>query len=305
MSIRSIRKRSKTALQLFLAILISHPQLNLNAGEPPASTSLSHNYSLPIDYRHMALYQLKLNRYYHPSGSGNPNSVRVDHSHHHRHWGWWDVPFFWGGYGYTNHRDSSFSDRVTDGLIGAAVVVAVVAIAAAAIYSVSHAIWPYTGAVSLTSIEIPENSPWKITGYKTAHGGPIRYSDLAFNEDAMANAREHEMFDHQKNPQGRFLLVDQENWWGVVDYPVDIDVTFSRFDELSTEAHEQITVNFKRTVTNGLKAGAISSRIIQAPQNQQNYQLATRPYYPDWFDFSSWYHKPAQLMVDFKSTGYR
>ena len=305
MSTRSSNTLSKITLPLFLAIFIIYPHLNTYAsGFPEPSTTQGYsNYSPPIDYRHMALYQLKLNRYYHPSGSGNPNNVRVEHTHHHTHWGWWDVPFFWGGY--TNDQNSSFGDRVSDGLIGVAVGVAVVAIIAATIYSISHAVWPYLGAASLTSIELPENSPWKITGYKVAHGGAIRYSDLAFNEDAISNAREYEMYDRQKTAQGRFLLLDQENWWGIVDYPVDADVTFTRFDEVSGEAIEQVTVNVQRTITNGMKAGNILSRVVRTTQNQQNYQLVTRPDYPDWFDFSSWYHKPSRLMVDFKNGGYR
>ncbi len=83
----------------------------------------------------------------------------------------------------------------------------------------------------------------------------------------------------KKQHRGRFLLLDQENWWGIVDYPVDADVTFTRFDEVSGEAIEQVTVNVQRTITNGMKAGNISSRVVRATQNQQNYQLVTRPDY--------------------------
>lgn len=87
MSLRSIFNRSKIACQLFLVILINHPQLNLNADVLPTSTTQNYNYSpFTIDYRHMALYQLKLNRYYHPHGSNNPNNVRIDHTHHYNHW---------------------------------------------------------------------------------------------------------------------------------------------------------------------------------------------------------------------------
>lgn len=206
--------------------------------------------------------------------------------------GWWNLPLFLGN---TNNQNSSFSERVSDGLFGVAVVTAVAAITVATFYSSSHAIWPYLGAASLTSIELPENTPWKITGYKTAHGGPIRYADLDFNEDAITNARESEMFDRKKHPYGRFLLVDQENWWGIIDYPVDIDVIFTRLDQFFGEASEQVTVNFKRSVTNGLKAGNISSSIVRATQNQQRYQLTTRAEYPSWFELSNWYHKPTRL----------
>lgn len=212
--------------------------------------------------------------------------------------GWWDGPIFWGGH--TIDDDSSFSERVSDGLIAVAVVLTVIAVTAAAIYSVVHATSPYLGAVGLTSIELPENSPWKITGYKVAHGGAIRYSDFAFNEDAMINAREQEMFDRQQMKQGRFLLVDQENWWGIVDYPVDVDVTFTHFDDVSGEATEQVTVNVQREVTNGMKAGTILPRVVHRTQNQQKYQLATRTDYPAWFNFSNWYHQPARIMIDFK-----
>ena len=97
----------------------------------------------------------------------------------------------------------------------------------------------------------------------------------------------------------------RENWWGIVDYPVDVDVTFTRFDEVSGEATEQVTVNVQREVTNGMKAGTILPRVIHTTQNQQKYQLETRMDYPAWFDFSSWYHKPSRLIVDFTSAGYR
>lgn len=300
-----INKLSNIALLTFLAVLIAYPQMNTYASSfTGQGYGQNHsNHSLPIDYRHMALYQLKLNRYYHPWGAGNPDIIHVEHTHHHTHWGGWDVPLFWGGGYYTTDRNSSFSDRVSDGLIGVAVVVTVIAITAATLYSVAHAIWPYTGAASLTSIELPKNSPWKITGYKVAHGGAIRYADFAFNTDAMINAREHEMFDRQQMGQGRFLLIDQENWWGIVDYPADVDVTFTHFDEVSGEATDQVTVNVQRKVTNGLKAGTILPRVIHATDNRQKYQLETRMNYPAWFDFSSWYHQPSRIFINFKPSG--
>ncbi|WBA82652.1 hypothetical protein [Endozoicomonas sp. GU-1] len=296
-----VNRLPNIALLLVLTIFIIYPQLDYASshnGFPGQSYS---SYSLPVDYRHMALFQLKLNRYYYPTRSGNPDYIHIEHTHHHSHLGWWDGPFFWGGY--TIDNDSSFSDRVSDGLVGVAVVLTVVAVAAATVYSVVHATSPYLGAAGLTSIELPEDSPWKITDYKVAHGGAIRYSDLAFNEDAMINAREQKMFDRQEMNQGRFLLVDQENWWGIVDYPVDVDVTFTHFDDVSGEATEQVTVNVQREVTNGMKAGTILPRVVHRTQNQQKYQLATRTDYPAWFNFSNWYHQPARIMIDFKPSG--
>ena len=97
MPTKTVNKLTKIALLLFLAIFISCPQLNTYASAFTGYSGQSYsNYSPPVDYRYMALYQLKLNRYYHPSGSGNPNNVHVEHTHHHTHWGWWDVPVFLG-----------------------------------------------------------------------------------------------------------------------------------------------------------------------------------------------------------------
>ncbi len=57
-----------------------------------------------------------------------------------------------------------------------------VTMVANAAYSTSTALWPYLGAASLTAIEVPKDSPWKITGYSAAHGDVIQYSDFNDNE---------------------------------------------------------------------------------------------------------------------------
>ena len=281
---------SKVVQPLFWILFLSHPQLQAFASD----------ISPPVNYRYMALYQLKLNRYNYPSDSYNPDSVRFEHTHHHSHHGFWGSTFYQSSYAID--RDASFSEKVEDVLEGVALAVVIVTLVMATGYTLYRAAWPYLGAASLTSIELPMNSPWKITGYHTIHGGVIRYTDLAFNEDAMAQASEYNMFDKKQTDQGRFILVDQENWWGMVGYPVDVDVIFTLFDDDSGEAIEQAFVNVKRKITNGTKAGAITSEFIQSTRHQQNYQLVTHSVYPDWSDFSGWYHQPARLVVDFKRT---
>ena len=284
------KNQAKTALRSLLFTLVIFSQPNAFASSFPILTTLKPAL-YPIDYRHMELYGLKLNRYYTTESDQTPDSPAIEHNH----WGVLSYPF-----GYDPQHGLAFNDRVYDGLIGVAAMAMMVTMVANAAYSTSTALWPYIGAASLTAIEVPKDSPWKITGYSAAHGDVIQYSDFNDNEKAKHSAIEHDMFDHKINAHGRFLLIDQENWWGVADYPVDVDVTFTRFDPYSGKTNEQVTANIKREVTNGLKAGAISSKIVRTTENQQEYELITSPSYPEWLDFYSWYHKPTSLITDFQ-----
>ena len=242
----------------------------------------------PIDYRLLGLYRLAQSRYYCRSGTC---PTGVGHSHYYdAHSIWWDPPFLWGTY------NRPYFYGVSDGLVGVAVLFTVAAIAASAVYLTTSVVWPYLGAASLTAVELPEGSPWRITGYSAIHGHVIRYSDLS--ETASALAADHGMFDRQRVPRGRFLLINQENWWGVVDYPVHVDVTFTYFDEESNEALREVTVNIRRKVTNGLKAGEIATQVV--PASGQGDRLIAMTAYPQWLDFSSWHHKPARVMIDFR-----
>ena len=284
---------------------------NLSELQTPALTHSEYN---AIDYRHMALYQLKQSRYYNPPSTNQFNdgqTTHIKHTHHHDHWGMgWG--YYGGGWGYGSSYDrnnnASFGDMVGEGLTTVAVVATVAAVAAGAAYVGSQALytlWPYVGAASLTAIELPQDSPWKITGYKIANGSVIRQQDFEGNEDALDAVTGFSMFDRQDNPEGRFLLIDQENWWGLVDYPVDIDVTFSRTKE-DSDSSEKITVNFQRSITNGLKPGTIKSRILTVRESQNKrkpYRLAATPKYPNWVNFTQWYHQPTRVHVDFKEIG--
>ncbi len=265
-----------------------------------------------IDYEHMGLYQLKQNLYYHPSlyreqsGQAPPKEATVKVVHHHDHWGWgygspywgWDSPY----YDNSSRSSDSFTERVGKGVKSVAVLATVVSIVYGG-YKMFTLAWPFVGAASLTAIELPANSPWRITGYKVAKGKAITYRHFEDNEDAQEAAREGEMFDRKKNSAGRFLLVDQEDWWGLTDTPVDIDVTYTRSH--SDGADEKITVNFRRSVTNGLKSGTITASIINSAQKtvlRHSYSNSIKAFYPNnflMFGWSRWYHQPSRIVMDF------
>ena len=237
-----------------------------------------------IDYRLLELYRLVQN-----CRSGMC-SKGFGHSQYDAHSVWWDPPVVLGSY------SESYFHGVSHGLVSVATLLTVVAIAAGAIFLTTSVVWPYSGAASLTAIELPEASPWRITGYGTVHGHVVRYADLS--EAARAFAADHDMFDPRRVPRGRFLLINQENWWGIIDYPVQVDVTFTHFDAGSNKASRKVKVNVRRKVTNGLKAGEIAAQVVSA--SGQDDQLIAVTTYPQWLDFSSWYHKPARVMIDFR-----
>ena len=237
-----------------------------------------------IDYRPLELYRLV-----HNCRSGMC-SKGFGHSQYDAHSIWWDHPVLFGSYSQSLHHS------VSDGLVSVAVFFTVVAIAAGAIFLTTSVVWPYLGAASLTAIELPETSPWRITGYSTINGHVVRYTDLS--EAASAFAADHDMFDPRRVPRGRFLLINQENWWGIIDYPVQVDVTFTHFDAGSNKASRKVKVNVRRKVTNGVKAGEIAAQVVSA--SGQDDQLIAMTTYPQWLDFSSWYHKPARLMINFR-----
>ena len=235
-----------------------------------------------IDYRLLDLYRLVQNCRYGicPKGYSQYNAHSI----------WWDSPVLLGSY------SESFHHSVSNGLVSVAVLFTVVAIAAGAIFLTTSVVWPYPGAASLTAIELPAASPWRITGYSTIHGHVVRYADLS--EAASTFAADHDMFDPRRVPRGRFLLINQEDWWGIVDYPVQVDVTFTHFDARSKKASREVKVNVRRKVTNGVKAGEIAAQVVSA--SGQGDQLIAKTTYPQWLDFSSWHHKPARLMIDFR-----
>ncbi|CAM3549490.1 hypothetical protein [Parendozoicomonas haliclonae] len=260
-----------------------------------------------INYRHMSLYTLKqqgLNRNGYTPASNTP---QVHHTHHHDHWGWGGG---WSGYCHhghcgSSHSGESFSERVANGLTEVASVAAIVAVAAAAGYGIAQAaftLWPYDGAASLTAIELPANSPWRITGYRLASGYALKDKHFDGSDDAQQVTRENKMFDRETNDHGRFLLLDQENWWGLTDYPLNADVEFTRFDD--EQASEKITVNFQRTVTNGLKPGRLKAKILAARDSNDTTvyrHLKLSRHYPGWTEFSRWYHEPTRAVIDFES----
>lgn len=240
----------------------------------------------PVDYRFLDLYRLAQNRYHCPSGTCPAGS---SHTGYDAHSIWWEPPVFLGS------CDRPCFYGVSDGLAGYAILLTVTAIVASVIYLTTNVVWPYPGAASLTAIELPKDSPWRITGYNTMHGYVVRYSDLS--DSASDFAVDYGMFDPQQVPRGRFLLINQENWWGVIDYPVHVDITLTHHDEGADGRAREVTVTIRRKVTNGLKVGAISTQIV--PASGQDDRLIARTTYPQWLDFSSWYHKPARVMIDF------
>ena len=237
-----------------------------------------------IDYRLLELYRLVQN-----CRSGMCPKA-FGHSQYDAHSIWWDPPVLWGSY------NRPYLYGVSDGLVGVAVLLTVAAIVAGTFYLTTSVVWPYLGAASLTAIELPEASPWRITGYSAIHGHVVRYADLS--EAASAFAADHDMFDSRRVPRGRFLLINQENWWGIIDYPVQVNITFTHFDEGSNKASREVQVNVRRKVTNGVKAGEIAVQVV--PASGQDDQLIVMTAYPQWLDFSSWYHKPARVMIDFR-----
>ena len=274
-----------------------------------------------IDYRHMGLYELKKNIYYHPSlfakNGSSGSTITVTHQHHHDHWGWgfggWGYDPLWrtGAYSSSESSDGSdsFTSRVSNGLWEVAITATIFAITAATVYTASQAVmalWPYMGAASLTAFEVPANSSWKITGYKIGNGNAITYRHFEGNQDAIESAEQGNMFDRNKNTAGQFLLVDQENWWGLTDSPTDIDITFSR--EQPEGQNESITINFLRAVTNGFKAGAITAQTKSSQGNSALYgptHYALETQRPRYFEWRKWYHLPARVIIHFDdSTSY-
>ena len=311
-----LKKALATSLSL-LAITVSAA----TSDTANSRSALSHQSSFvdssesDIDYRHMRLYELKNLLYYNPpsfSGNDSTPTAVVRHVHHHDHWGWggWGYNPFWGGGGgsrsssgsNTSDNSESFTDRVKGGVTEVAVTVAVIAIAAAAVYGTSQAVfilWPYAGATSLTAIELPPDSPWKITGYKVGNGRVVTYQHLEGNNDATQAAEDGEMFDREKGNPGRFLIIDQENWWGLTDYPTDIDITFTRSHP--GKPNETITVNLLRAVTNGLKPGKVTLKLNSGAKHSQQslYRLTHHVDAPSYFEFRKWYHRPTRVILNF------
>ncbi|WP_299734205.1 hypothetical protein [uncultured Endozoicomonas sp.] len=247
----------------------------------------------PISYEHMALYQLKSHRY------NAQTAIIESEKKYPAHSGWY--PLSWCTTCYTNSNtdndDQSLSDTNTDGLEVLGIAIVVTAIVAGSAYATYYATKPYQGAASLTAVELPEDSPWKITNYKIIHGRVIKEADFFFDEEALATVINQGMFDKTRNNAGRFLLVDQENWWGLVGYPMDINITLSSAHEASEE-NKNIVVNIKRSITNGIKAGTITATIVNAPDIQQPIYLKKHIDYPGWLEFSNWQAKPARLLLD-------
>ncbi|WP_066014169.1 hypothetical protein [Endozoicomonas atrinae] len=160
---------------------------------------------------------------------------------------------------------------------------------------------PATSASSLTAVELSPDSTWMISGYKFSKGTPVTFQDFTNNHELMARLEDHGMFDIDKNRTGYFLLLDQEHAWGVFDYPLDANITFSRHNEL-TETVEEITVNVTREVTNTIRSGKISAKIISTrniPDDTSRYKLVSSTSYPN-YDFYNWYHQPSRIVIDFK-----
>ena len=270
-----------------------------------------------IDYRHMGLYQLKQDLYYNPErykasggsySSDNTNHIEHTHRHHHDHIGYGlaSYPYPSGSHSSSSNSES-FLSQVGSGLESIAVLATIIAVTSAVAYSGYQLLtlpWPYIGATSLTAIELPANSPWKITGYRIANGKAMTYRHFEGNEETMEVIKEGNMFDRHDNTSGRFVLLDQENWWGATDYPLDADIIFSRNHDDGTE--EKITVNFKRSITNGAKAGTVSTSIKSGGKQsllQTPHSYSIKTHYPGQFfaihNWSNWYHLPTRVVVDF------
>ncbi len=247
----------------------------------------------PVSYEHMALYQLKSHRY-------NAQTATIESQKKYpAHSGW--LPLSWCTtcyfHNHFNNGGQSSSDDKTDGLELLGITIAVTAIVAGSAYATYYATKPYPGAASLTAVELPEDSPWQITNYKIIHGRVIKEADFFFDEEALATVINQGMFDKTRNNAGRFLLVDQEDWWGLIGYPMNINITLSSTQEASEE-NKKIIVNIKRSITNGIKAGAITATIVNAPDIQQSIYLKKHIDYPGWLELSNWQAKPTRLLLD-------
>ncbi len=320
MTIQQTLKRTAIAGTVAVALMVNFSQIALASGtlasenmasenmgnETPHHSFMSHS---AINYRHMSLYDLKQQNDLKQQKYSDPSSPpRVN---------------YWGGtyiLGKDTESQSSFSSRVSTTLWSAGYL----ALTLAALYGIAQTVQvfnPYAGAISIMAIELPKDASWRITGCKTSAGRIIRSHDFIKDESTRATTEEYGMFDSRKNPVGRFLLIDQENWWGLADYPIDADVTFTHYDENGAATGKEIIVNYRRKVTNLLKAGAIKSKITSIKNHKYlngdpevktsgqvlsspcNYKLAkTKPFYPDWTEFSRWYHEPTRVLVEFQES---
>lgn len=256
-----------------------------------------------IDYRHMSLYDLKQRRYY--GLDSDHEQVVVNHVHHHDHWGWGGFmggPCFYGGCEGRGYR--SFGQGVTS----FAATASVLAVAVGAIYGIAQAaylFWPYTGGSGLTSVELAADSPWVITDYRLANGYALQERDFAFNPDALAVTRSERMYDRKSNSVGQFLLLDQENWWGVTDYPIDAEITFSKYDA-NMELAGDVTIHLRQNVTNGLTSGIAHVAVLTGNRytddENTSYRILFKQHPPALFAFDEWYHRPNRVILQIEST---
>ncbi len=251
-----------------------------------------------IDYHQMHLYTLKQLRYYYPPQHGvddsSPAYVSAPDSSGQNS----EQPYFFDNTG-DPRNITTIRQHISSILMNAKTLSLLWSVSANALSTLSYPLFmfsPYIGATSLTAVELPANSKWAITDYQIHAGFALQERDFRYNPTAREATQHFAMFDREHNREGRFILFDQENWWGMIHYPLEVEVTITRL-----ESDESITIYIKRLVANNIQAGRIYPQIISSKIKANNrYQLTYLQTLPEWEDFEQWPHTPGriQLQID-------
>ena len=176
--------------------------------------------------------------------------------------------------------------------------------------NITH-LWVFKPSISvsaMTAVEVEPGSDWRITNYQINHGSAVTMEEFDTIPYYSNNLLPKAVLYHQpffdpsySDAAARYVILDQEDWWGVKSFPLDADITFSRTNP-ETSAEESIVVNVKRKVTNALKTGKIKLAIkTEEGSEPVEYKLQSQVRYPKT-NFSSWYHEPANVLVDFEKS---
>ncbi len=270
------------------------------ASEPdlPNNETVYEGYIAALDYRPMHLYKLKYQRYYNPPQHeqelDSDETPVVDNVSIDPYMDTSERPYFFDSTG--DMRTLSYGQQINTALQNTKALHLLWSAAAKVLNGTAKTaslLWPYVGAASLTAVELRADSLWAITDYRINNGFAVRERDFNHSREAQKTAQQFAMFDRHHNPHGRFILFDQENWWGATDYPVDVEVTLTRL-----KSEESITIHIQREVTNNLQPGDMFTHIIDTNIKANNrYQITFWYVLPEWWDFEQWYHSPSRVLL--------
>ena len=170
-------------------------------------------------------------------------------------------------------------------------------------------LWVFKPSVSvsaMTAVEVEPGSDWSISHYQINHGSAVTMEEFDtipyYSNNFLTKAVLY--FDPFYDPaysdtEARYIILDQEDGWGVKNYPLDADITFSR-NNPKTGADERIILNVKRKITNALKTGKVTLALKSVEGSESvEYAFQSQISYPKT-NFSSWYHEPVIVLIDFK-----